>query len=140
MSAFFFFVQRSSFTQSNSVRPVLGIFSSVFRFYNTKGCCYEKHNFSRFRVQNPASRMLQIDQKSEKWQWRHNFPIWRQQYFNMTSTIFWLCFVSPAKFSYWSNFHVNIITGSGIMTIFFYKGLARNSEIGKTTVWVLPNI
>ena len=44
---------------------------------------------------------------------------------------FWRCFVSLVKFSYWSKFHVNIITGSGIMTIFFYKGLTRNwkSEI-----------
>ena len=50
------------------------------------------------------------------------------------------CFVSLVKFSYWSKFHVNIITGSGIMTIFFYKGLTRNSEIGNTNVWVLPNI
>ena len=38
---------------------------------------------------------------------------------------FWRCFVSLVKFSYWSKFHVNIITGSGIMTIFFYKGLTR---------------
>ena len=53
---------------------------------------------------------------------------------------FWRCFVSLVKFSYWSKFHVNIITGSGIMTIFFYKGLARNPEIGNTPVWVLPNI
>ena len=43
------------------------------------------------------------------------------------------------KFSYWSKFHVNIITGSGIMTIFFYKRLARNPEIGNTPVSVLPN-
>ena len=49
-------------------------------------------------------------------------------------------FVSLVKFSYWSKFHVNIITGSGIMTIFFYKGLTRNREIGNTSVWVLPNI
>ena len=34
----------------------------------------------------------------------------------------WNCFVSLVKFSYWSKFHVNIITGSGIMAIFFYKG------------------
>ena len=54
--------------------------------------------------------------------------------------LFWLCFVSLVKFSYWSKFHVNIITGSGIMTIFFYKGLTRNSEIKNTPVWVLPNI
>ena len=54
--------------------------------------------------------------------------------------IFWRCFVSLVKFSYWSKFHVNIITGSGIMTIFFYKGLTRNQEIGNTLVSVLPNI
>ena len=53
---------------------------------------------------------------------------------------FWRCFVSLVKFSYWSKFHVNIITGSEIMTIFFYKGLNRNPEIGNTPVWVLANI
>ena len=57
-----------------------------------------------------------------------------------TSNFFWRCFVSPVKLSNWSKFHVNIITGSGIMTIFFYKGLTRNLEIGNTLVWVLPNI
>ena len=31
------------------------------------------------------------------------------------------CFVSLIKFSYWSRFHVNIITGSGTMTIFFVR-------------------
>ena len=41
--------------------------------------------------------------------------------------------------SYWSKFYVNIITGSGVMTISFYKGLTRNPEIGNTPVWVLPN-
>ena len=53
---------------------------------------------------------------------------------------FWRCFVSLVKFSYWSKFHVNIISGPGIMAIFFYKGLTRNREIGNTPVWVLPNI
>ena len=47
---------------------------------------------------------------------------------------FWRCFASLGKFSYWSKFHVSIITGSGIMTIFFYKGLTRNPEIGNTPV------
>ena len=42
--------------------------------------------------------------------------------------------------SYWSKCNVNIITGSGIMPIFFYKGLTRNPKIGNTPVWVLPNI
>ena len=34
---------------------------------------------------------------------------------------FWGCFVSLSTFSYWSKFHVNIITSSGVMTIFFYR-------------------
>ena len=54
--------------------------------------------------------------------------------------LFWRCFVSPVKFSYWSKFHVNIIFGSGIMTIFFYKRLTRNPEIENTLFWVLTNI
>ena len=53
---------------------------------------------------------------------------------------FWHFLVSPVKFSYWSKFHVNIITGSGIMTILFYKGLTRNPEIRNIPVWVLPKI
>ena len=63
------------------------------------------------------------------------------QFFDMpSSSIFWRSFVSLVKLSYWSKFHVNIITGSGVMTIFFYKGLNRNSEIGNTPVWVLSNL
>ena len=50
------------------------------------------------------------------------------------------CFLSLFKFSNWSEFHVNIITGSGVMTISFYKGLTRNPEIGNPPVWVLSNI
>ena len=42
------------------------------------------------------------------------------------------------KFNYWSKFHLNIMTGSGVVTIFFYKGLTRNREIGNTPVWLLP--
>ena len=58
-----------------------------------------------------------------------------------SSSIFWCCFASVVNFSYWSSkFHVNIITGSGNLTIFFCKGLTRNPKIGYTLVWVLPNI
>ena len=53
---------------------------------------------------------------------------------------FWHGFISLVKFSYWSKFHVNIITGSGIMKMIFCEGLTRNPEIGNTLVWVLPNI
>ena len=57
-----------------------------------------------------------------------------------TSNFFWRLFVSLVKVSCWSKFHVNIITSSGIMTIFFYKGLTRNPEIRNCPVLVLPNI
>ena len=79
-------------------------------------------------------RIAQNWPKSEKWQWRHNFLTWRHCDF------FLLLFVYLVNFSYWSTFCVKIIAGSGVMTIFFCKGLTRNPEIGNTTVWVLPNI
>ena len=50
------------------------------------------------------------------------------------------CFAFLMNFSYWSKFHVNVITGSGVTTIFVYKGLTRNSEIGNNPVLILPNI
>ena len=57
-----------------------------------------------------------------------------------TSIFFWRCFVSLLTFSYWSKLHVNIITGSEIIAIFFYKGLTRKPEIENIPVWVFPNI
>ena len=57
-----------------------------------------------------------------------------------SSTFFWRCFISLVKVSYWSKFHVNIITGSGVMTISFFKRLTRNLEIRNTPVWGLLNI
>ena len=45
--------------------------------------------------------------------------------------LFWRCLVCLVKFSCWPKFHVNLITGSGVVAIFFYKGLTRNPEIGK---------
>ena len=57
-----------------------------------------------------------------------------------SSVFFWCCFLSLVKSSCWSKFHVNIITGSQIMTIFFCKGLTRNPEIRNNLVWILSNI
>ena len=54
--------------------------------------------------------------------------------------VFWSFFVSLVKFIYWSKFLVNIITLSGVMTIFFYNGLTRYLKIENTPVWLLPNI
>ena len=60
MSAFFckksaFVCKNSTFTQSNSMKAVLEIFSSPFRFCKIKGYCYL------------ASGWLQIGHKSEKY-------------------------------------------------------------------------
>ena len=69
-----------------------------------------------------------------KGQWLHDLLIWHHCH------VFLHCFVSLLKFSYWSKFHANIITGSGVMTIYFYKGFTRYPKIGNTNVCVLPNI
>ena len=42
------------------------------------------------------------------------------------------------KFSYWSQFHFNITTGSGVTRISFYKGWTRNPEAGNTPVGIFP--
>ena len=57
-----------------------------------------------------------------------------------SSLIFSKFFFSLVNFGHWSKFHVNIMTGSGFMTISFYKGLTRYLEIRNTSVWVLHNI
>ena len=60
---------------------------------------------------------------------------------DMASSSVFPCFrVFLVWFSNWSNFHVNIITGSRTMAIFVSKGLTRNPYIGNTFIWVLPNI
>ena len=45
---------------------------------------------------------------------------------------FLCCCVSLLKFRYWSKFHVNVMTGSGVKAIFIYKELNRNLEIVNT--------
>ena len=53
--------------------------------------------------------------------------------------LFFFCFFF-VKFIYWSKFHVNIITNSRVLTIYFYKWLNRNLDIGTIPVWVFPII
>ena len=91
-------------------------FSSVCSFFKTKGSYYWKHNFYRLCVRNPTSGLLQIDQKSGN---DNDVTVFRH---DVIIKFFWHCFVSLVKFSYWSKIHVNISTGSGIITISFYKG------------------
>ena len=67
----------------------------------------------------------------------NDFTIYWQ---DLIAKIFWCFFVPPVRVSYWLKFHVSISTGSGVMTIFLYKGLIRNQEIGNILTWVSPNI
>ena len=50
---------------------------------------------------------------------------------------FWRCRVFFVKFSYWYRFHVTIMNGFGVMTIFNRK---RWPEIRYIPVYLLPNI
>ena len=140
MSALFFkklvfFVQKSTFTQSSSVRAVLKIFLVLFSvFVRQKVAITENITFadSVSGIRSPDCSKLAKNPKND-----NDVTISQHDVF---VKFFWPGFVSLVKFSYWSKFHVNSITGSGIMTIFFCKRLTRNPEIGNTSVWVLPNI
>ena len=83
---------------------------------------------------HPKSGLLQFSHKSEN---GSGVKICQH---DVIVIFFWCCRVSFVMFSYWCKFHVNIITGARVMTIFLYKGLTRNPEIGNIPVWVLPNI
>ena len=87
-----------------------------------------------------ASRLLQGTPKLKQ-------LTMKSQFVNIASSsifffffFFWRCRVFFGKFSHWSKYHFNIITYSGIMTVFVNKGLNGNPEIGSTPIWVLPNI
>ena len=79
-----------------------------------------------FGIRSPDCSKLVTNPKND-----NNVTVFRH---DVNVKLFWRCFVFLVKFSYQSKFHVNIISGSGIMTIFFYKGLTRNPEIGNTLV------
>ena len=61
-----------------------------------------------------------------KWENSNDVTIFQN---DVIVNFFWCCFVFLVKFSYLSKSHVNIITGSGVMTISFYNRLTRNLEI-----------
>ena len=84
----------------------------------------------------PGFRLPDCSKLALNWKDGNDVTICRH---DVIFNLFW-CIVSLVRFSYWSKFHVNIITGSGVMTAFFYRGLTRNPEIRNTPVWVLPNI
>ena len=117
------------------MRAVLEVFfSSVFSFCTTKGYCYWKHNFCRVCVWNPVSGLLQIGQKSGKWQWCHNFPTWCQHPIFLTL----FCFSCQVLLlvEVLCQYHHQFWNYDN----FLLKGLTRNLEIRNTPIWVSPNI
>ena len=67
--------------------------------------------FYRLYVRNSASGLLQIGRKLNT---VNDVTIFR---YNAIVKIFRRCFVSAIKFSYWSKFTINIISGPVVMTI-----------------------
>ena len=88
----------------------------------------------RFRIAPNWPYVGKMTMTSQFLTWSH------RQVFDLFLFFWRICVFSPVKFSYWFRFYVNIITGSGVLTISFYKAFTRNSEIGKNPVGVLPNI
>ena len=85
-----------------------------------------------FEIRLPDCSKLAINQNND-----NDVTIcWHESIINF----FLRCLVSLVRFSYWSKFPANVITGSGVMTIFFYKVLTRNPVIENTRVWVLHSI
>ena len=82
-------------------------------------------------------RLPDCSKLAVNWKNDNDVPNFRE---DVIVKFFCRCFVSLVKFSYRFKFHVNIIIGSGVMEISFYKGLTRNLEIRNTPVWVLSNI
>ena len=106
-----YFTLSSWFSLNNSETVKVFIFCKIISYY------LWKYKFYRPCVQHLASRLLQISNK-----------------------LFSCCHVSFVKFSYWSKFYVNIITGSIVKRSFLYKRLAWNPEIGNILIWILLDI
>ena len=56
------------------------------------------------------------------------------------SSTFFAAVLFKFRFSYWSKFYVNIVSGSGVIAIFLYKEFNRNPEIENNPVGVLAYI
>ena len=119
-SAFFLailFGKNTNFTQSNSKTAMLEIFWFCFQFLLDKRLVLPKIKFYRPCVRDLASGWLQNGYQSEKKT--------TSQFADMKSSSIFLTLLFLLS-SYQSKFHVNIMTGTGVVTISVYNGLTRN--------------
>ena len=129
-----FFGKNSIFNQSNSVGAALEIFSLFSVFVGKKITINENAS-----IKDHASRIWLPDCSKLAINWKNdNYAIFYGRGVNVN--FFWRCRVFLVNVIYWSKFHVNTSTGSGVMTIFVYKGLIRSPEIGNAPAWFLLNI
>ena len=127
------FGKHSTFTQSNSARAALEIFKFFFQVLQDKKWLLMKS----FTDYPSGNRLPDCSKLNINWKDSNDVTIFGN---DVIFKFFWHFLVSLVNFSYWSKFYVNFITGSGVMIVSFYKELTRTTEIGNTTVWVLPNI
>ena len=85
-----------------------------------KNCmCYYFDGIIRFWYRNVSFCDILLDEKLYKEKCKNiiiDKTLLRSKFI---TNVFKCCFVSLVNFSYWSKFHINIITGSGVMTILF---------------------
>ena len=93
----------------------------------------------RVRFADDASGIWLPDSSKSDNNGKQSFDVRISRYY-VIMHCFWQFFVSLVNFNYWSKFHVNINSSSVVMRTFFYDGLTRNPEIGKTHVWVSANV
>ena len=113
-----YFGKNNNFTQSNSVGAVFEIFLFLFSvFVRQKITINENVSFTDYAlgIGLPHRSKLSINRRNDN---------------DVTISHF---FIFLVKFSYWSKFFFNIITGSRVIT-FFYKKLTRNPEIVNTQI------
>ena len=114
MSAFF--CKTCFFTQSNSMKAFLEMFCLFSVFVRQKLIAIENVSF----IDNASRIRLRIAEN-----WPYTEKITSQSSEMTSSSIFFTLQCFLVKLSYWSKFRVNILTGSGVTTIFVYKGFRK---------------
>ena len=119
------FDKNSAYTPRNSMRAVSQVFKSFFSFCKVKVKNYYYENVS---IRNHASGIWLSNCSKLVISWKIiNGVTIRQN--GVSAKNFQSFYVFLNRVSYWSKFHVNIITSSGVSTVFMYEEFSRNPEI-----------
>ena len=113
------------------VRDLLVLFSFFFFFSDNESAINENLSFAGYLsgIWLLNGSKLDINRKHD-----NDITIFCD---DVIIKVFWRIFGFSCQFQLLVQFWWQYITGSGIMTILFYKWLTRNPKIRNTTVWVL---